>query len=309
MRRFERGKVLVVLLFLISSVIAARGDDEAPNNKVLKAKQAAAVRKFRELDARKKAAAAAAGPRVKLVNADVIMLDNGIAMPREQAREQITKLFKVELAYVRRVCELTPKQTEEVAAAAVGSIDSVMKHFGRNNRRRARRAAPVVGGQALTGDVRSLVVAEVGKIVREHLQSKQVTRYAVELAKRDEHFRRSTVQLFVARIDEKLCLTAEQRQELFQTLLDDWRDQYGMTVEILLQNHEYVPQVSSGPLMEILDDYQKKIWPTLRKLGPQRHGAFGMGGNAQLADDFDLPGEEPAAEPQPQPGQAEAFAR
>ncbi len=229
---------------------------------------------------------------------EMIFLENGQAMRANQARKQLRSLYKVELAYANRICDMSPQQREQVAVAAVESIDVFMKKLSKKKNRRAQGGGFIAGQAALSVDQLATVQAEIKKLVDTNLRPEQAARYLDEITKRDKRFQQATVQFFVARIDEKLRLTEEQRTKLQKALEDNWRDQYGQTVEVLMINPQFVPQVSSGSLMAILDDYQKDVWRTLQRIGPQHAGIFGRGRVNEIVDDFELPEDEANAEPE-----------
>jgi hypothetical protein len=253
------------------------------------AKRAALVKKLKAAGEKMQAAPAVG---VEPLAVEMIFLQNGQALPANQARKQLRQLYKVELAYAHRVCDMSPEQREQVAMATVESIDDFIKKLGKKKNRNARVRGFVNGRATLSVNERATVQAEIKKLVDTKLRPEQAALYLDEITKRDQRFRQATVQFFVARIDEKLRLTDEQRAKLLKALEDKWREQYGQTVEVLMNNPRYVPQVSSGPLMAILDDYQKSVWRTLQKLGPQNVSIFGRGGANDMVDDFELPDDE-----------------
>ena len=273
---------------------AAVAKQAAAQQAAAAAKNAAVAKKLKFIAQQRQAKQKAV--KAKALGA-VIFLQNGQAMRADQARKQLRNLYKVELAYANRICDMSPEQREQVAVAAVESIDVFMKKLSKKKKLRARGGGFINGQATLSVDQRATVQAEVKKLVDTNLRPEQAARYLEEITKRDKRFQQATVQFFVARIDEKLRLTEEQRTKLQKALEDNWREQYGQTVEVLMMNPQFVPQVSSGSLMAILDDYQKDVWRTLQRIGPQQVGIFGRGRVNEIVDDFELPEEEANAEP------------
>lgn len=275
---------------------AAVAKQAAAQQAAAAAKRAAVVKELKA--AAKKRQAKRQAVEVEPVAVEMIFFQNGaIGIPANQARKQLRQFYKVELAFAHRVCDMSPEQREQVAMAAVESIDAFIKKLGKKKNRRQRGGGFVNRRAALSVNERATVRAEVKELVDTKLRPEQAARYLDEITKRDKRFQQATVQFFVARIDEKLRLTEQQRTKLQKALEDNWREQYGQTVEVLMNNPQYVPQVSSGSLMAILDDYQKDVWRTLQKVGPQNFSMFGGGGDMVMVDDFELPEDEVKAEP------------
>lgn len=332
MRYAMRAILLAVCLCLGLGSPAARGEESAAKKNTADENKAAAAAEAARQDAQQKAKAAVAkqaaaqqaaaaaknaavAKKLKFIAQqrqakrqpvevepkviEMIFFQNGaIGIPANQVRKQLRQLYKVELAYANRICDMSPQQREQVAVAAVESIGVFMKKLSKNKNRRARGGGFINGQAALSVDQRATVQAEIKKLVDTNLRPEQAAQYLDEITKREKRFQQATVQFFVARIDEKLRLTEEQRTKLQKALEDNWRDQYGQTVEVLMMNPQYVPQVSSGSLMAILDDYQKDVWRTLQRIGPQHAGIFGRGRVNEIVDDFELPEDEAKAEPE-----------
>jgi len=267
--------------------------EEAPADKNAAEKKAKEARAKAAAEKKEKARQAAVEAQAK----QIIRLQNGMQVQVGQFRKQIRQLFQIELAYVKRVCEITPEQRDALAQGALASIDRVMKSYQKPNNARGRQM--IVGGfvgngvMAVDDRGRELTLEEVKKLVREHLRHEQAKQYSEEVTQREDKLRESTARFLISHIDATIPLSKEQRVLLLEKLLDEWRSQYANLVTSLQSNPQYMPSVSNKTMYAVLNTRQKEIWQKLPKLGG---GSFFHNGQQAVVDDFELPPDEEGKE-------------
>jgi hypothetical protein len=121
------------------------------------------------------------------------------------------------------------------------------------------------------------------------LSPEQAARYADETAKREANRRRVAVQSVVARLDQNLRLSAEQRERLCASLPEHWKDSWSQQLWI---GNENLPPIPEKAVATILNPAQLKIWKSIPKSGDVmffgvRFGFMGMQGEEVGADDED----------------------
>jgi hypothetical protein len=198
----------------------------------------------------------------------------------QQFKRQFTGVMKSEVYFLNLVCETTPPQREKLKVATGETLTKVIKKFAEIQKKMNQ------GGfdwNSPAPDPRKQMQDELAYVAKRHLYPEQVALYETEIVKRVENRRRTSVLNVVARLDEELILTAEQRTKLTGELTTRWKTADSQQLEIFLYGDSYFPNVPEQFVTSLLNDRQKEIWR-----GVARNGNifFGIGnfGNVAIND-------------------------
>jgi hypothetical protein len=168
----------------------------------------------------------------------------------QQFGRQFRQMYRAELHFMRLVCRPTKGQYEKIAAEGEPVLKATMRKIAMTWRR------PVADGQS---EPRTPIFEAVARSVRSTLSPKQAARYQKELDLRTAARKRVTVLTFVARIDNLLVLTAEQRAKLCKILENNWQESWNQAQWLTIGNR-YFPAMPDDKIMPILTESQKEVW-------------------------------------------------
>ena len=212
--------------------------------------------------------------------------DPNVANLERQLLPQFQPLLKAELAFVQRVCRLNKEQRDEITKASEQRLRVAVKEYAiaQNNRNQGRAR---VRAQVLP-DPRKLVQQQLAKLAKQKLSAEQVEAYQQECDKRNAHRKRAAVLSLVAKLDEELVLSVEQRSKLIESLSSNWQDAWGQSMEMLINNNQYLPSIPDQHVTPVLNETQKTVWRGAQKHGHVHMGGFGLAPAMVMIDDGDL---------------------
>lgn len=209
----------------------------------------------------------------------------------KQFKPIFQKLLNVELSFVQRICPLTAEQHKRLAVAAEGCLKDTLggyvKKAGGRRRGQVFLGNGIVRVMGADTDPRHLIQQGVLKIVKDKLGPEQAKLYQEENIKRAASKKNTTIRFLVALLDHKLILDAKQREQLTKSLDSNWEDKWGRSLESLIHNSQYFPQVADKHVVPFLSDRQKTVWRGIQKADFGRHQNFGQN-MAVVVDDFKL---------------------
>jgi hypothetical protein len=188
-----------------------------------------------------------------------------------QVRPQLQQLLYVELALLRRVCNVDGKPFVEVAKGTKAGFRAVVREYAVSQNTRMRGRIVIRGGiEQLpdTIDPRTQVQRLLASLVESKLGPQQAQRYRQECDKRAESRKHAVVLNLVAALDEHLVLTAEQRAGLVQSLSSSYRSDWGQYLRVLAHNMQYLPFIRDESIVPLLNERQKSVWRQVPKLSP-----------------------------------------
>jgi hypothetical protein len=103
------------------------------------------------------------------------------------------------------------------------------------------------------------------------------------MARRDASRKQLAVRNLVARLDRDLVLGSDQRDKVAESLSSHWDDSWCTSLEMLMQDNQYLPPIPDHYVAPFLNDAQKTIWRSIQKV----HGfwgGFGMMGGIMIDD-------------------------
>jgi hypothetical protein len=219
----------------------------------------------------------------------------------QQMMMQLRPIVRAEFHVIRAACQPSPEQRKAIARAAEQTLRDVTKKYV------AVMNRPMTMTQRTANDPRRLIEEGLVEALKSRLPADQAARYQAELIKRAATRKRVALRNLVARLDHELILSPDQRDKISESLADQWDDSWGQSIEMFMNDNNYLPLISDRVVAPFLNDSQVKIWKAI----PKYQGFFGgfgvMGGimmNNDPLEDEDLREARLAAETkEPQNGQ------
>ena len=239
------------------------------------------------------------------VVADAVMLEGPVAVEAgnidQQLRAQFEPIVKVELSFAIRACKLEGEQRQKLIAAGGKWLDQFIDGTNKQQPNQPRvlnfqwPGAQVEGASDPRGEI-GKGIAEVTKSV---LTPEQVAVYEQESKQRENAYREAIAATLVVRMDEKLALSAQQRQKLTESFTQEWDAKWAPPLEIFMYNNDIWPAIPDKVVSPHLTPAQWEIWTRLTKNSQNMHfGGWGLGENGQVIDDVEF--EKPAEPAEPQ---------
>ncbi len=278
-----RNAILVAALALTLAPIRGRTDEpKAAVKKATDAKPAQAEPKADKPAEPKKAA-----------DAREAQVDAQAQQWVAQFTQQYRPILSTELNFIRQVCDLTPEQRPKIKATGEASVKEA-----------ALKMAELQAGQMRGGfraqneqpNPQRIIRESIAKVLQETLTPEQIAKYQTEAVQRTALRKRAAIRCVVARLDGTLCLTAEQRDKISQSITAGWQDKWEQWLMLSVYGDQYFPLVPDQHVVSHLDADQKSVWSGLQKVD---FGYYGGGGN--VAADDGWWGDEPAKADTPKP--------
>jgi hypothetical protein len=206
----------------------------------------------------------------------------------QQFKRQFLGLVKAELFFLNHTCNSTSEQRKQLKISSEIILTQTVVKFAELQKKMNQ------GGfdwNAPHPDPRRHIQEAFAKDAKKCLTPEQVAIYEGELIKRLENRKRASVMNVVARLDEELILTAEQRTKLAAELTEKWKAAESQQMEIFLYGNNYFPNIPEQFITSSLTDKQKEVW---RGIPKNNNIFFGIGhvGNVVINGDMwndDLP--------------------
>ncbi len=172
------------------------------------------------------------------------------------------QMYRSELHFMRLACQPTKSQFEKISAESEAAMKEANKDYARRlyNYKVARKRSQ---GFAAS-DPQASIAKNLAKSVRETLSVEQAARYQKELDLRTESQKRAVVLNLVAKIDEVLFLSTEQRTKLGAILESHWSDSMNQP-DILKTENMYFPPMPDAEILPLLTEAQATVWRQIPK--------------------------------------------
>ncbi|MEJ7638139.1 MAG: hypothetical protein WKF75_09225 [Singulisphaera sp.] len=140
-------------------------------------------------------------------------------------------------------------------------------------------------------DVPNAIQSALAAAVKAKLPPERAERYCAELDERGRVRREVTARNLVAKLDQLLNLAPEQRAKIAAALQES-ADSLASTVDTLIHNSSYYPNLPPNQVVPFLDERQKAIWNNTQKVtfGSSNFGIVGL----NLAEDDLAEEDDPA---------------
>jgi hypothetical protein len=197
----------------------------------------------------------------------------------QQMMMQFRPMIRAEFHVIRAACQPTPEQRKAIAQAAEQTLRDTTKKYVESMRR------PMTVAQRAANDPRRLIEEGLLAALKSKVSAEQVGRYQAELTKRTAARKRLTLHNLVARLDHELILSPGQRDKISESLSTHWDDSWGQSIEMFMNDNNYLPPISDRVVAQFLNESQAKIWRSI----PKYQGFFGgfgmMGGIVMMNND------------------------
>jgi hypothetical protein len=169
---------------------------------------------------------------------------------------QVRPILAAELHRVRAVCELTEEQQIVIAEVGRDAMKQVVDKYVKYQQMRMQGMVQATANS----NPRITIQEALLKAVALHLPREQASRYRDEVTKRDDFWKQTTVRNLVARLDQDLMLSTEQREDISESLLSHWDPVWAASVNHFLQGNSYSPDLPASLVSPLLDKTQMKVW-------------------------------------------------
>jgi hypothetical protein len=206
----------------------------------------------------------------------------------QQFTPQFRNTLRIELHFLLTVCAPTEDQRKLIAVDGEAALKEAAKKFAE------MQQAMMQGrwrGNTPQPDPRKIIQDALARSVKTRLSPEQAARYQAELEQRKASRKEVAVRNLVAKLDHDLFLADEQREKLVESLSKNWNDAWCQSLDILVNNEQYFPNIPNQYILPFLNPTQKKVWS-----GTARNGAVFFGGqpgmmafevNFEVAEVFD----------------------
>jgi hypothetical protein len=202
----------------------------------------------------------------------VAKADPAVAQVEQEYRPYIERMLKGEIAFMRRACDMDPAQREAVAKASQQYLPDILRQCAVAQAQMMQGRRPSQSPSSATDVFQQRLVEIAGKSLR----PEQIERYRRELELRSASRKRAVVDYMVARADQTLTLSAEQRETLAAALTKNYSDTWEKCLSIWMNNVQYMPSIPDTHISPLLSEEQKTVWRGLQKLGDVNVGMHWM---------------------------------
>jgi hypothetical protein len=169
-------------------------------------------------------------------------------------------LFLAELRFIRVSSGVSEEQARRMAHAAQGPLRAAVAEFVEKELKKPQ--APGFDSSAACRSVQNAASA----VAKAHLSPEQWARYRDQIEKRTAHRKQVAMRGMLARLEQKLRLTAEQRDKLGESLSSHWNPSWDNAV-VLIGTNSNLPDIPDPVILPFLTETQKAAWKAIEK-GP-----------------------------------------
>ena len=205
-----------------------------------------------------------------------------------QFTEQYRPILTTELNFIRQMCDLAPEQRPKIKAAGEASVKEAARKMAELQGRQMR-VRNMVERDNTPPDPCRIICDALAKALKETLTPEQMAKYTEEATKRTALRKRAAILSVVARLDSTMCLTAEQRDKITESISSGWQDKWEQWLMMSIYGDQYFPMVPDQHVVSHLNAEQKSVWSGLQKVDFGFHG-----GNGQAPENDGWWGDEPA---------------
>lgn len=222
-----------------------------------------------------------------------------------QWTRQFRPILVVEYLFMRVICNPSKEERLPIARAGLKALEEAAKTYmdWQNNQNM------VVGGRLVerpaNPDTRKFIQEALAVSVKAQLSPSQYERYRAELDGRSAEQKRVAILNLVAKLDQDLILSPEQRDQISGSLSAHWQEAWAQGYQSYNLDHQYFPMVPDALVTDHLNANQRTIWAGLQKVTFSSNGlGFGMNAQAEnqpLDDEFSDEAAIAAAKEDPKP--------
>jgi hypothetical protein len=217
----------------------------------------------------------------------------------EQWTTQFRPILQVEYQFLRTACAPTREQRRPIARAGQEALRVAAAQFADWQLNRNR----VVGGllkRPTQPDVHKIIQEALTAAGEAHLSPGQRQRYRHEVEARAAERKQGALLSLVAKLDQCLVLSAEQRDKMMESLSSHWDNAWTQELQISSLDDPYFPVIPDQLVVPFFNGPQKEVWAGAQKVTRVSYGLVAgmMMDDGPLDDEFpdEIPGEEPKPE-------------
>ncbi len=215
---------------------------------------------------------------------------DGLDPMAQQFVGQFTPLVKTEVHLLLSVCEPTADQRKQIVARRGKAVKDAAKLYSQSQQRTGR-----FQNTATYPQPRGLVQECLLAAARPILSEEQIGRYQVEVDRRADDQKRLGIRNIIAKMDQDLALSADQRDKLDAALAKNWNNAWCQSLEMFMYGDQFFPAIPDGVVVPVLSPKQTVVWKGTQRNGGQIFGGFGFMNGMEMNDDF--PADENVEEP------------
>jgi hypothetical protein len=228
---------------------------------------------------------------------------NGV---EQQMHKQLEPMLKTEISFAARAAELKDDERRALIIAGKKWFDSFVADFVKNQDPNQQQMMLQGGGQMIwfggpdrkVTDPREAIRKGLLNVATSTLTKEKSQAYADESKKREEFIRKVSIDNLVARIDEKVDVSADQRKKITESLTANLDKAHQPQLEAFAMNGNMWPGGSKESALPELTAAQKAVFNRLNSAA----GQMFFGGNlfnvqGVEIDDVDL--DEPTQNDKP----------
>ena len=186
-------------------------------------------------------------------------------MQAKEFAEQFRPLLKAEMSFLRAICLPTDEQSKTIAKVGERSLKTIAESFTAQMTKNLADLG-TIHEKPVVFDPRQRIQESLAESVRQILSAEQGERYREELEKRNAFLKQALLLNVVAKIDEDLALTTEQRKQLTESLSSHTKKDWTGYAELLLSgDHPTVSLLRDEHVLQFLSETQKEVWRDIDK--------------------------------------------
>lgn len=177
-----------------------------------------------------------------------------------QYRNQYINVLHGELQAIRSYCEVPKESREEVYKVAEEAYDKSVEEFVRsmyfpNERGRQQ-------GSAMRSSVRNSIV----KVLEQKLPAAEFAKLRGAVDERSALRKRICTDSVIARMDDTMRLTPQQREKIAGAIKDNWSDDFESWLMLWQYEDNYLPVIDDSLIVTHLTPQQRRIWQQAQKI-------------------------------------------
>jgi hypothetical protein len=186
---------------------------------------------------------------------------------RDQSIQLLRPILNAEYQLICSVCAPRAEQRKQLAHDGERALRDTAQAYAEMRRSGVRVVLNrvQVANNSSVFDPRRMIHEKLLASLKAHCSPDDVARYEAEVAKREKDRKRIAILNLVARIDQEVILSTDQRDRLTRTLSLNWNDAWSPALELFQYNNTYPPSIPEDCIALVLDDEQLKIWRGVRK--------------------------------------------
>jgi len=234
-------------------------------------------------------AARLAMPTVKLVApAQAKVAEPNLDPMVAQYIPQFIPLMRTEVHLLLTVTEATPEERKAIVADRQKATKEAAKQYAASQQRIGRFM-----NTSTYPEPRKLVQESLIAAAKAHLSAEKIAMYQAEIDRRAEDQKSLAIKNIVARMDQDLVLSVDQRDKIAESLSKNWNAAWCQSLETIMYGEQYFPAIPDTVIIPALNPKQVQVWRGTPKNGGMVFGGFNNVFGGMAVDDIFPKDEEP----------------